>query len=246
MHEMIGRPAAVRLGTWNCHGHVATKWDALSSLPFDVLALQECEEETRETAEAHGWSAAWSPGRYEGWGIAVLARGDFAIESWERPEPFYISAIVTGPIQFRFICFWAMAQDPFVGGLDYWQQAARLIEQLPDDDLPTVIAGDFNTQNIDRHLTNVEALRSRSFFSAFHEFHGVEIGTAVYDRERLQATRYHPPEQKPFHIDFVFMSQQWSVEDVLVGRFDDYVPARLSDHMPVIATVSPKTALMKG
>lgn len=40
-------------------------------------------------------------------------------------------------------------------------------------------------------------------------------------------------------MDFVFVPEAWTIDAVEVGTFEAYTAAGLSDHVPVIATVSP-------
>jgi hypothetical protein len=56
---------------------------------------------------------------------------------------FAVSTVISGSdgFRFRFVGFWAMTPKA-VGGQHYTQQARQLIEQLPDDSLPTVVAGE--------------------------------------------------------------------------------------------------------
>ena len=55
-------------------------------------------------------------------------------------------------------------------GYSYPGQGTRLIERLPIDDIPTVVAGDFNASRSAPHLANVERLRERGLVSAYHSF----------------------------------------------------------------------------
>jgi endonuclease/exonuclease/phosphatase family metal-dependent hydrolase len=42
----------------------------------------------------------------------------------------------------------------------------------------------------------------------------------------------------PYHMDFVFVPESWSIRSVEVGSFEDYPGRGLSDHVPVIVSVS--------
>jgi endonuclease/exonuclease/phosphatase family metal-dependent hydrolase len=41
-------------------------------------------------------------------------------------------------------------------------------------------------------------------------------------------------------MDYVFVPERWRLEAVEVGAFEDYTERGLSDHVPVIVTVSPE------
>ncbi len=125
---------------------------AIEALGADVLVVQECGPRTPAQAADHdGWTCEWQAG---GWdkGLAVLGLDPpNKIETREASEPFFVSTVISGPDRFRFVGFWAMT--PKFARYEYPQQATRLIEQLPDDGLPTVVAGDFNASKSQHHLS---------------------------------------------------------------------------------------------
>ena len=84
-----------------------------------------------------------------------------------------------------------------------------MIEQLADDEIPTVVAGDFNASSRnDLHLANVESLRARGSVSAYHTFYGID-----HDGTWQHATSYHQwQESKPHHMDCVFVPEAWFIQ----------------------------------
>lgn len=162
----------MRLATWNCQSGLDSNWDVLEALGADVITVQECGSSTPEQAAARdGWTCEWRPG---GWnkGLAVLARAPYSIESREPSEPFAVSTVVTGSTRFRFVGFWAMTESH--AGYTYPRQATRVIGDLPDDGLPTVVAGDFNASKSEAHLANVRRLYELGLVSAYHAHHGLD------------------------------------------------------------------------
>lgn len=222
----------MRLATWNCQTGLDSNWGAVEALDADVLVVQECGPGTpAQAAEQDGWTCEWQPG---GWdkGLAVLARSPYRIETKEPSEPFFISTVISGPDRFRFVGFWAMT--PKFAGYEYPQQATRLIEQLPDDDVPTVVAGDFNASKSQPHLTNVRSLAALGLVSAYHAFHSLD-----HSADEVHATSYHHwQDSRPHHMDFVFVPADWRILSVEVGSFDDYPGRGLSDHTPVLVSIS--------
>jgi len=225
----------MRIGTWNCQTGLAPNWEHVQALDSDVLTVQECGPETKEFVESHsGWTCEWQAGRYRE-GVAVLAREPFRIASTELSEPCVLSVVIGSPAsgQFRFVGFWAMTPVNEADG--YPQQATRLIKWLPQDDLPTMVAGDFNASSRNpTHLSNVAALLERGIVSAYHSFHGLE-----HTDQWAAATSYHQwSEAKPFHMDYIFLPSRWEVEGVEVGTYEEYPAKRLSDHVPIVVSVS--------
>jgi endonuclease/exonuclease/phosphatase family metal-dependent hydrolase len=228
----------MRLATWNVQKGLNTStWAAVERLNVDVLTVQEWGSDSKESIEAHeGWSCEWQRGRYEK-GLAVLAKSPHEIEEVERSEPCFLSARISGPegVDFRFVGFWAMSPtDPLKDS--YPQQATELIEWLPQDDVPTVLAGDFNASSRnEHHRRNVEALSDRRLISASHLGLKIEQG---YEHEQAHATSYHLwRENSPHHMDFLFLPKEWVLEGVEIGTFADYTAGGLSDHVPIVANV---------
>jgi endonuclease/exonuclease/phosphatase family metal-dependent hydrolase len=225
----------MRLATWNCQTGLGPAWKVIEDLEADVITLQECGPDTlQQVEERDGWTGAWQHGRYENRGVAVLAHAPYELDSTEWSDPGMLSALVKGPNpeRLRFVGFWAMTpvqaddKDP--------QQATDLLRKLPDDGMPTVVAGDFNASwKNAHHLRNVEALSERSLVNAYNTFHG--IGDDV---EPTDPTSYFQwSESRPYHMDFVFVPRLWEIKDVHVGSYADYPGLRLSDHVPVVVTV---------
>lgn len=225
----------MRLATWNCNKDLAAKWGAVEALGANVLTVQECGPNTTAQVTSHdGWTCEWQKGTYRN-GLAVLARSPYSIEAREEPsEPFFLSTVVAGPERFRFVGVWTRTPTSEADG--YPQQMARLIEQLPEDGIPTVVAGDFNASSRnEHHLRNVENLASLGLTSAYHSFHNIAHGP-----EWLHATSYHlRDESKPHHMDYVFVPEAWRIDAVEVGTFSEYAqPGGLSDHMPIVVSIS--------
>ena len=223
---------AMRLATWNCQTGLDSNWTAVEALTADVLTVQECGSDTPAQAEREGWACAYTEGKW-GRGLAVLARAPYSIEAREPTEPFAVSTVISGPERFRFVGFWAMTEKDV--GYSYPRQATRVIEALPDDDIPAVMAGDFNASKSARHLKNVEWLAERGMVSAYHALHNVEHSAV----EEHPTSYHHWQEERPFHMDFVFVPKTWMIKEVEVGKFADYsLQGGMSDHTPVVVSVT--------
>jgi endonuclease/exonuclease/phosphatase family metal-dependent hydrolase len=221
----------LKVATWNCQKGLDRNWPAVEALDADVLTVQECGPQACEQARETGWACEYAEGAW-GKGLIVLARPPFGIEVREESERYAISAVISGPQRFRFVGFWAMT--PKDAGYSYTRQATRVIEGLPDDGLPTVVAGDFNASKSAQHLANVRRLGDRGLVSAYHAFHGA----AHEEVEGHPTSHYLWQESRPYHMDFVFVPKAWAIERVQVGTFADYsMPGGMSDHVPVIVDV---------
>jgi exodeoxyribonuclease-3 len=223
----------MRIATWNIQKGLDDNWPVLESLGADVMTVQECGEQTAaQAADLDGWACEWQPGGWEK-GLAVLTRQPYHIEAREEQDSSAVSVIIGGSHRFRFVGFWAMTESH--AGSSYPRQGTRLIERLPIDDIPTVVAGDFNASRSAPHLANVERLRERGLVSSYHSFYSVpHSGTEDHPTSYFQWDR-----DRPYHMDFVFVPASWTIGSVDVGGFDEYPGRGLSDHVPVVVTVSP-------
>jgi endonuclease/exonuclease/phosphatase family metal-dependent hydrolase len=228
----------MRIATWNCQtGLHSSSWAAVDALNADVITVQECLSDTCAQAERRGgWTCEWQQGRVRK-GLAVLARHPYKIEKQERSEPCVISTLISGPgsNRFRFVGFWGMSP---MGGDSYPQQATRLIEQLPGDGIPTVVAGDFNASSRnEHHLRNVDRFADLGLVSAYHSAEHID-----HAGNWSHPTSYHHGrEEERFHMDYVFVPKAWRrIQSVEVGTFRKYVQSGLSDHVPVVVTLRPE------
>jgi endonuclease/exonuclease/phosphatase family metal-dependent hydrolase len=220
----------MRIATWNIQKGLDGYWAALEALAADVITVQECGADTEaQAADRSGWTCCWQSGTWHK-GLAVMAHSPYAIVEREEQEPWAVSVIVDGPTRFRFIGFWAMTEKDV--GFTYTRQATRMIGVLPDDGLPTVVAGDFNASKSPQHLRNVERLRERGLVSAYHRNHGTEHA----DVEEHPTSYFLWQRERPHHMDFVFLPREWSIDGVEVGTFEAYTAAGSSDHVPVVVS----------
>lgn len=100
--------------------------------------------------------------------------------------------------------------------------------------LPVVAAGDFNS-NVQwdanrrgrNHTEVVRLLEGYGLISAYHAHHDERQG------EETRPTYYfYRHQDKPFHIDYLFVPKDWKLGSVEVGSFSEW--GYLSDHVPVV------------
>ncbi|HET6996811.1 MAG TPA: hypothetical protein VFI06_17580, partial [Chitinophagaceae bacterium] len=102
----------------------------------------------------------------------------------------------------------------------------------------TVLAGDFNSNTIwDRprregnHSTIVDLLQKKGIHSVYHRYF-----KQVQGKEKHPTLFLYKKKDKPYHIDYCFVSEDFAgkLESVEVGKHKFWT--RYSDHVPVIAT----------
>jgi len=103
--------------------------------------------------------------------------------------------------------------------------------------IPVVAAGDFNS-NVQwdahrpgrNHTEVVCLLNGYGLISAYHSRLGEKQGA-----ETCPTYYFYRHQDKPFHIDYVFVPQGWKLRSVEVGSFREW--GQLSDHVPVVVDV---------
>jgi exonuclease III len=83
------------------------------------------------------------------------------------------------------------------------------------------------------HSSVVKFLANRKIVSAYHRFFSEEHG-----RETRPTHYFWHRKNRGFHIDYLFLSEDWAtrIRDVEVGGYDKW--AKLSDHVPLIVSLS--------
>ena len=223
----------MRLIAWNCRGGpYRVKARALQKLGFDIAVVPESPEPERVSESllwfgdvpSRGLLVAASPA-YQ---LRYVAIGDL---------PRYVVPIeVTGPQRFLLIAVWAMQndrEDRYVRGVfRAVDRCASLIAAQP-----TILLGDFNSNTrwdktfprTANHSTLVAKLRKLGCVSAYHHFRREEHGA---ESEPTYFQYNH--RDKPYHLDYVFVPQQWTerIARVFVGRHEQW--RAWSDHRPVV------------
>jgi exodeoxyribonuclease-3 len=154
---------------------------------------------------------------------------------------------IDGPVSFNLLAVWA---QNFSAGVRRKRQPGpvRLALRHYRDILaegPTVLAGDFNNNyywNKPGYLVNhdhtVETLDRLGLVSAYHatrgEAQGAESEPTHYWRDRRK-------DGPTYHIDYIFLPRAWigSLRELSVGDFENWCGNGLSDHVPLVAEISP-------
>lgn len=221
--------------------------DALLALCPDIAVISECATPEillkRGARGISGVQALWM-GQNPNKGLGVFA---FNGAPLSRHDPFYptlryiLPVRVGGARPFNLIAVWAQNAS---GGATRKHQSGplrRAITKYRDFILsgPTVIGGDWNSNKIwDRpgwrinHMTKVATLDRMGLHSVYHALTGDAQGEETTPTHFWRDRRKDGPT---YHIDFVFAPRDWisSVSEFEVGRFEDWVGNRLSDHVPI-------------
>ena len=215
------------------------KVDALLRLKPDVAVVPECSEKSVNALRQPGFRALWF-GSNPHKGLGVIYRDDWGVHKLPEPDQKWFAPIeVDAPTPFALIAVWACKvgpsrKDRYVG------QVYQALLAHPEwfSGRPVVLAGDFNSNKIwdakravGNHSDVVKLLDDRGLVSAYHKHFNEPQG------EELQHTYYQfRHEGKKFHIDYIFIPQEWRLKTVEVGEYTQW--AKRSDHSPLIVELN--------
>lgn len=219
------------IATWNSNGPIqgTAKWDYLQTIPFDVMALQECEN------APHGGlynSVSRRAGQGRGGNISLLTR--FELEPLEDSPDCTVSAIVHAPeTPLLFSAVWVKPAEEDKSAYRYVRRLDPIFEwaKARAGGMPIVIAGDFNCNASFARGRGAEFRRvadswrrQHGISSAWHRHHGTPLGEAEVPTWRSKM-RNDTPE---FMIDYIFTPEAWTTVEAGIGE------ACGSDHRPVV------------
>lgn len=209
----------------------------LLGLAPDVAVIPECSSSSiREFSDA-GFDARWF-GNNTKKGLGVLVSPPWRIVRIGEPRNKWVVPIwVTGPSDFLLLAVWTTKVGPILKK-NYIGQLYEAIRTNPEwfEVESVVFCGDFNSntiwdakRSVGNHSDVVYRLNNYGIVSAYHQFFSEEQGKESRPTHFL----YHQ-EKRGFHIDYVFLPEEWSrrMKLVTVGEYAEW--AKLSDHVPVV------------
>lgn len=228
----------MKIVTWNCPNNFAKKAHLIYEMRPDIAIIQECAKRDAAVLDSEGYSALWF-GSNEKKGLAVFAASPWTIQEIAPPENTWVVPImVSGPTNFVLLAIWAWhsTSRPYAG---YVEQIYGAFSNHPEwfNRGPVVAAGDFNSSaEFDKHISGdnhssiVSLLEKRGLISAYHHFYGEQQG------DETKHTFHHLwNKEKPFHIDYIFIPDDWCgrLNSMQVGAVEEWIGH--SDHCPLVA-----------
>jgi exodeoxyribonuclease III len=223
----------MKIISWNCKMAYRKKAEHILRYHPDLVIVQECEkfEESPKTL--------WF-GNNPKKGIGIFAYSDFKLEVHDKYSPsfrYVIPIKVSGPKNFNLFAVWAMndtndIKKRYIGQV---YSALSYYDELLYH--PSIIIGDFNwnaiwdikpTYPLYGNLSDViSILSNKGIRSIYHEFYGEDFG-----KEKIPTFYMHHNQNKPYHIDYCFVSSVFKASYIEVGNFSDWIGK--SDHVPIV------------
>lgn len=231
--------------TWNCHQRFRDKHKEILPYYPDLLIIPECECEDEQNSKFYDQMLWIGANKWKG--LGVFSFNGFKIEKHEYycdDFNYVLPVKVTTPEDnvINLIAIWSQnnKKEPerrYIG--EIWK-ALNYYEDLLKS--PTIIAGDFNWNLkwdlkpkglLAGNFGNVTTLlKEYGIYSAYHEFNQAE-----YEQEKDHTLYLQYNENKKYHVDFIFASDDLlnGVKSVTVGKYDKWrnEPCK-SDHMPIM------------
>jgi hypothetical protein len=215
----------MRIATWNCaRGPLSEKRAALDTLRPDIVVLTEASRPSERDSDV-----LWFGDRH--YGVAIYAREPYVVRevATSRVVPCMYPVAVDGPIPFTLFGVWTWPAPTYKAALF---TALDAHQGVPG---PRVVAGDFNGNvDFDKQRSRTkwahcfDRLKADGLKSAYH-------GDRPFGNE-LDATHFFQwNEHRPFHLDYCFVPQTWTIESVVVGSYAEW--SKLSDHRPISVDV---------
>lgn len=228
----------MRIISWNCKMAFRNKSENILKYRPDIVIIPECEN-LGENNSKRIWI-----GDIKNKGLCIFSYSDYNLElhnSFNSEIKYAIPIKVTGKESFYILAIWAMNDKTNVKNRYISQvwNAINYYKRLLNKNI--IIIGDFNWNlNFDNSLSYplngkfcdvLNLLSKQKIISAYHQFNNEEFG-----KETKPTLYLHHKIEKPYHVDYCFLSKKFQIENVETGKYDDWI--KLSDHIPIIINVA--------
>ncbi|MGI5939792.1 MAG: hypothetical protein ACOX8V_03755 [Thermoleophilia bacterium] len=228
----------MRIITWNSgKGLFRKKAKYIGVMNPDVLVTQEITRHD-EKLEFDGnfqptfrdWVSLDRPGGDIG--VYSFTNTQLAPVASDDPIPgFHLYTAQRGDLSFQVVAVWSFfTRAKETRNTQIHDGLRRYGEWIAQK--PTVIMGDFNDNgsfNNDRWRNLLDLMEPLGMASAYHRYFGEAFG-----EETRPTYQFHWSEEAVFHVNYVFMPEDWAQRITKVQVGDSHHWNNLSDHMPVI------------
>jgi len=214
----------------------------------DILIVPECEHPDKlqfEPGLKKPTDTLWfGINQNKGLGIFSYSRYRFKLLDTHNPALRMIVPIAVTGGRHHFTLYAVWANNPTDPDGQYVEQVWKALHHYDNHlmNTGTMLAGDFNSNTIwDRkrrpgnHSNVVKRLEEKGIYSSYHLYH-----------KQVQGAEQHPTlymyrhRDKPYHIDYCFVSADWAkrLTSVEIGEYEYW--KQYSDHTPVMVTFNNK------
>ncbi len=228
----------MKIVTWNCKMKFREDSEKILPLKPDILIVPECENFNLSDQSDSHWIGD-NPSK----GLGVFTFNDYKIELYKdyTDEYKYILPLVVSRQNESYHVMGIWTQKVEKRNKDHqnyirqFQLSLNHYDSFLDHD-NVIVCGDFNSNLIwkrtgvdNDHQEVLDYLSDKNIHSSYHHFYKEEQG-----KESIPTYYHYHQKERPFHIDFCFLSQPLmkTLHNVELGKFDEWM--KLSDHVPMI------------
>lgn len=231
----------MKIVTWNCNGALRNKFEILSNYKADIYIIQECEspEQTQHKEYIHWAKNHLWIGSNKNKGLGIFAAEHISIDplSWSNvydghAVKYFLPCLVNK--NFQLLGVWTHQNNSPTFG--YIGQLWKYLQVNKQNLKKVIIAGDLNSNMIwdkwDRwwnHSDVIRDLKELEIESLYHKYTKEEQG-----KESMPTFFLHRKPAKPYHIDYVFGSREFSntLTTLEIGNSEQWL--KISDHLPIM------------
>jgi endonuclease/exonuclease/phosphatase family metal-dependent hydrolase len=229
----------MRLLAWNCNGGFRRKFDAVLRLEPDIAVVSEARQSCLSALDDVAPSAVWV-GTEDLKGVAVIPFHGWTLERIGPAvsDEWFLPLVATmGDAVVQIIAVWVKRSDGYVN------PTLRMLATLREfiSARPTIVLGDFN-QSIAFDKGRGPGRRFQDVIAAFAALHMKSAwhghSGETHGAEGTPTLHWKWQADSPFHVDYAFVPDTLiSSTKVSIGKYEDYVAAKLSDHLPLIIDI---------
>ena len=234
----------MKIITWNCNMAFRKKAGLILTHKPDIVIIPECEHPEKlkfNQGTPQPADRLWfGTNLNKGLGIFSYSKYRFQLLETHNPELRMIIPITVTGGETEFTLFAIWAYNPTDPDGTYVEQIWKAIDHY-DDHLTNnqiILIGDFNSNTIwdkkrraGNHSNVVRRLEEKGIYSCYHLHH-----KQVQGKEEHPTLYMYRHKDKPYHIDYCFVSADMAekINSVEIGDYDFWT--KYSDHVPVIVT----------
>ena len=240
----------MKIVSWNCKfGFSEEKAIFIKNYNADLYNIQEClETDLKCLNNIFTYKTFFCDSVESNYGIGLFSdKYNFQILQEHNKKFRYIVPYIIFDEESEFILFsiWTKDKNEYGKKIEYTEQTWKAINYNNYAKYLSgsiILAGDFNSNNYwnEKYIKNkkpshndiIEKLKQYGIESAYHKHN-----KCIDGNENDPTLLWQMDKNKQFHIDYFFVSKNYSIKNVSVGTLDEWEKDKLSDHCPIIIEI---------